>query len=137
MTHSQTDLALHWLPDAGDFNKGLAAALGHADPRERWDALVSLGGRRLDFLQTIKLDRALAKAEASLEVPQGARMKVALIGSATLDHLVPGIRIGALRRGLLVEPWLAPFGQWRQEVLDPASGLHRCAPVAVFLSLDA
>ncbi len=137
MTHPQIDLSLHWLPGPGDFNKNLAAALGNEDVHERWEALVALGGRRLDFLQTIKLDRALARAEASLDLPQRARMKVALIGSATLDHLVPGIRIGALRRGLLVESWLAPFGQWRQEILDPASGLYQFAPDAVFLSLDA
>ena len=137
MTQSRTDLALHWLPEPGDFNKDLASALGNADAHERWKALVALSGRRLDFLQTIKLDRALAKAEASLELAQGACMKVALIGSATLDHLVPGIRIGALRRGLLAEPWLAPFGQWRQEILDPASGLHQFGPDAVFLSIDA
>ena len=137
MTHPQTDLSLHWLPGPGDFNKNLAAALVNEDAHERWEALVALSVRRLDFLQTIKLDRALARAEASLDVAQGARMKVALVGSATLDHLVPGIRIGALRRGLLVEPWLAPFGQWRQEILDPVSGLHQFAPDAVFLSLDA
>jgi FkbH-like protein len=137
MTNLQTDLSLHWLPEPADFNKDLAAALGSENVRQRWEALVAISGRRLDFLQTIKLDRALARAEASLDVAQGARMKVALIGSATLDHLVPGIRIGALRRGLLVESWLAPFGQWRQEILDPASGLHEFRPDAVFLSLDA
>ncbi|HYO81142.1 MAG TPA: hypothetical protein VES20_07055, partial [Bryobacteraceae bacterium] len=68
MTHPQTDLSLHWLPEPGDFNKNLAATLANEDARERWEALVALSGRRLDFLQTIKLDRALARAEASLDV---------------------------------------------------------------------
>jgi len=137
MTHPSSDLPLHWLPVAGDFNADLAEALEIANPQERWAALVTLGGRRLDFLQTIKLDRVLAKAETALDVPKGARMRVALIGSSTLDHMIPGIRIGALRRGLLAEPWLAPFGQWRQEILNPSSGLHEFKPDAVFLSLDA
>jgi FkbH-like protein len=85
MTHPQTDLALHWLREPGDFNKDLAAILESEDAHERWNALVALSGRRLDFLQTIKLDRALAKAEASLDVARGSCMKVALVGSAILD----------------------------------------------------
>jgi FkbH-like protein len=137
MISVQSELSLHWLPDAGDFKNDLAAALAIDNPRERWMSLVALANRRLNFLETIKLDRALTKAEVLLDVPDGARMRVALVGSATLDHHVPGIRIGGLRRGLLVDTWVAPFGQWRQEILDPSSGLHEFKPDAVLLSIDA
>ena len=58
MTNLQTDLSLHWLPEPADFNKDLAAALGNENVRQRWEALIAISGRRLDFLQTIKLDRA-------------------------------------------------------------------------------
>src|SRR3546814_20149636 len=58
------------------------------------------------------------------------------LGSNTLDHLVPGIAIGALRRGLLCEIDVAPYGQWRQQILDPASALYAASPDAVLLALD-
>ncbi|MFC1459323.1 HAD-IIIC family phosphatase [Microvirga arabica] len=137
MTNQQPELPLHWLPEVIDFNAELASIFATANPRDRWEALVALSGRRLDFIQTIKLDRALSKLETLLDVPASARMKVALIGSSTLDHLIPGIRIGALRRGLLVEAWLAPYGQWRQEILDSTSGLQAFKPDAVLLSIEA
>ncbi|MET0430181.1 MAG: HAD-IIIC family phosphatase, partial [Microvirga sp.] len=137
MTAGSPGTDLHWLAMPGDFRSGLSQALAETEAEARWEALVALAGLRLDFLQTMKLDRALSRTVAFHDRPGEARIKVALVGSSTLEHLVPAIRIGALRRGLLVEPWLAPFGQWRQDILDPRSGLHRFAPNAVLLCLDS
>src|SRR3546814_17254520 len=58
------------------------------------------------------------------------------LGSNTHDHMVPGIGFGALRRGLLCEIDVAPYGQWRQQILDPASALYAAKPDAVLLALD-
>ena len=52
-------------------------------------------------------------------------------GSSTLTHLVPGIRVAGLRRGLLIEVYEAPYGTYRQELTDPASGLHAFRPTVV------
>ena len=57
-------------------------------------------------------------------------MKIALLGSITLDFLAQDFR----RMGH--EVYVPPgFDTWRQEALDPASGLHRFAPDATLLVL--
>lgn len=128
-------LALHWLPPAGDLTAALEAARNHDDPSGRWAGLMAIAGQRLDFLQTRKLDRALDGLLDGLPATT-PRLRLAVLGSGSLEHLGPGIRIGALRRGLLVDVEIGPYGQWRQQVLDPASALYGFGPDAVLLVLD-
>jgi FkbH-like protein len=64
-------------------------------------------------------------------------LRFALIGSSTLSHLHPGIRLAALRRGFLVDIYQGVYGMYRQELMDPTSGLHSFQPVVVLLALDA
>ena len=55
-------------------------------------------------------------------------MKIALLGDVTMDFFAQDFR----RDGH--EVYLAPgFGTWRQELLDPSSGIHAFAPDAVLL----
>ena len=86
----------------------------------------------------MKLDRALQR---SLEAFGGRRredaIRVAILGSSTLSQLVPGVRVGGLRRGLVVEVYEGPYGLYRQELSDPASGLHAFKPQVLLLALDA
>ncbi|MEL5879356.1 HAD-IIIC family phosphatase [Cereibacter sphaeroides] len=125
-------LELHWLPVAADFEGDLARARARAadDPPEAWRALRHLAGHRIDFLQTGRIERALRTAEAPPEVP---RLRLALLGSFTVEHLVPGLTVGALRRGLALEVHVPPYGQWRQAILDPASELAAFRPDAVLI----
>ena len=58
-------------------------------------------------------------------------MKVALLGNVTLDFLAQDFR----RAGHDVYV-PSGFDTWRQEVLDPASGLHLFAPDAVLLVME-
>lgn len=129
-------LSLHWLPPAGDFDAALAA-LRRSEPNSDalLDALTGLAGRQIDFMQSRRLDRYLSEAMPKLSA-RAPRLRLALLGSSTLDHLVPGIRIGALRRGLLLDVEVAPYGQWRQQILDPGSSLYTFKPEAVLLALD-
>ena len=129
---------LHWLLAADDFNVQAGALRGAETSDTIWRDLQALANRRLDFLQTRKLDR-LAREQAGQASANGAKppfphLKLALIGSATLDHLAPSIRVGALRRGLFVDLHIGDYGQWRQAILDPASALYAFAPDAVLLS---
>lgn len=129
-------LSLHWLPPAGDFETALADLRRGAGSAEAlFEGLTGLATRQLDFMQTRKLDRCLSELMAKLP-DRAPRLRLALLGSSTLDHLVPGIRIGALRRGLLCGIEVAPYGQWRQQILDPSSALYTCKPDAVLLALD-
>ena len=47
------------------------------------------------------------------------------------------MRVGGLRRGLVVELYEGPYGLYRQELSDPASGLHAFKPQVLLLALDA
>jgi FkbH-like protein len=126
--------ALSWLPPPGDFRQRLKCAQALDDPGSRLEALAALAQTRLGFLETIQLDKALATASGS--APAGfTKLRVALLASGTVDHLLPGIRVAGLRRRLLFELYIGSFAQYRQELLDPASGLHRFRSQFITLSL--
>jgi FkbH-like protein len=137
MTPDPAPLSLYWLPTAGDFPGEVAVARDAAnDPEALLRHLIGLAGYRLDFTQTLRIDRLLTAYRDRL--PEAApRLRLAIAGNATLEQLVPGIRVGALRRGLLVEAFVAPYGQWRQQILDPASALYAFNADAIALLLDA
>ncbi|MEA5557278.1 hypothetical protein, partial [Nodularia spumigena] len=132
---STDPLSLYWLPPAPDFTADMLAVRAAEDTGHRLDLLTALAGRRLDFLQTRRVDAAIA--ELARSAPAGAtRLRLLMMGSGSLEHLAAGIRVGALRRGLLAEIETTPFGQWRQEILDPGSRLYDFQPHAVLLALD-
>src|SRR5690348_13197570 len=129
-------LTLDWLPPPRDFRQGLSAALTEADPALRLDRLASLAGHRLGFLETLQLDRALAPCLD--QTPPGfARLKLAILGSATVDHLGPAIRVAGLRRRLLIDLFLGGFGQYRQEILEPGSAFRTFGADTILFSLTS
>jgi FkbH-like protein len=70
-------------------------------------------------------------------VPDSLKARVALLGSFTLDPFVPVLRVEAARAGLWLETYLAPYGQYLAELIDPGSGLYRFRPNVTFLTIDA
>lgn len=62
--------------------------------------------------------------------------RLAVAGSSTTAQLMPLLRLHAFCRGLRLETYEAPFGLYRQEVLDPASGLYASKPQTVLLFVD-
>ena len=70
-------------------------------------------------------------------IPEHLRTRVAMLGSFTLDPFVPVLRVEAARVGLWLEPYVAPYGQYVSELLDPDSGLYRFQPHVTFLAIDA
>jgi FkbH-like protein len=70
-------------------------------------------------------------------VPQQLRARVAMLGSFTLDPFMPVLRIEAARSGLWMDTYLAPYGQYLCELLDPGSGLYRFRPHVTFLAIDS
>jgi FkbH-like protein len=108
------------------------------DDAGRWRLLVAAAHARIDFLETAKLDRILRKTFPNgPPVVAGKPIRLALLGSSTLKHLVPAIRVGALRHGLWVEIIEGEYGQYRQEILDPDPALAAFNPHVVLLALDA
>jgi FkbH-like protein len=135
------DSDLDWLPEQVDWQQGLdeAKSLGLAEALQRYRLLAT---SRMDFARTVKLDRAVRQHIERAGLPNAGlaafrSVRLALLGSSTLTHLVPGIRVAGLRRNLLIEIYEAPYGTYRQELADTSSGLHGFAPAVVLLSLDA
>jgi FkbH-like protein len=126
---------LDWLPPAQHFGARLRDAARAETSAQRARALAALSHHRLDFLETIQLARAMNAAEAPGDALR--RHRLAIVGSATLDHLVPGIKVGGLRRNLWIDVHCGGYGQYRQEILDSASSLHGFAPQTIVFSIAA
>ncbi|HXR17366.1 MAG TPA: HAD-IIIC family phosphatase [Terriglobales bacterium] len=123
---------MDWLPPPENFRACLGLALEPSP--DRLEKLAALAQHRLGLLEIIQLDRALGSA--CLEPSQGfSSVRLAILTSATVDHLVPSIRVCGLRRRLLIDVYVGPYGQYRQQLLDAESPLHRLRPQIVLLSL--
>ncbi len=99
--------------------------------------LVAFANHDLDFVPTDMLDQILARHYG----PEPPSLGHKLAGRHTrLFNRYPadaGIRVAALRRGLHVLTYEAEYGQYRQELLDMESPLHRFRPQVVLFALDA
>jgi FkbH-like protein len=63
------------------------------------------------------------------------RARVALAGSFTTLQLTKILPLAALRHGIELEMWEAPYGQYRQELLNPESALYRGQPDFIVLAV--
>ncbi len=129
---------LAWLPELPGWSSLLETAR-QAPPETAFPALMQLAASRMDFIRAGKLDKAMQRY---LSAHDGEKLpfptiKIALLGSSTLSHLLPGIRVAGLRRGLLLEIYTGPYGLYRQELSDPLSGLHQFRPDVVCFAMDA
>lgn len=127
---------LHWLAACPDFGARHKAA--RSDGID-WAALVALSRHDLDSLETVRVAKL-----RQLHFPDGpppgtgtAPVRLALLGSLTLDQLEPGIVVGGLRRGLWVETFHSDFGQYLQDLMEPDNALGRFAPTHLLFAFDA
>lgn len=131
-------MELFWLPNRLDWGSEVrrVRSLSAADVAEN---LISLANSRIDFIQTGKLDRILLQYGEAIHpcLNRTRTVRLALIGSSTLAHLVPAIRVAALRRGFWVEIFEGHYGMYQQELADPSSELYRFKPDVVLIALDA
>ena len=128
---------LDWLPERSDWSSLLAATKCEAG--SKLDSFRKLAQNRVDFISANRLDKALQRHLADLEgaAPTLPRVRLAVLGSSMISHLLPHIRLGAFRRGLLVEVYEGPFGMYRQELAEQTGALHSFAPDVVLFALDA
>jgi FkbH-like protein len=127
---------LDWLPERTDW--GRLTEVRDYPPREALAHFRVFANSRMDFARAWRLDKTFQRYRSENDLSSlvpGVRL--ALIGSSTLSHLHAGIRLGGLRRGILVDVYEGIYGMYRQELMDPNSGLHRFAPDAILLSLDS
>ena len=125
-----------WLPMAQDVRSRLRAF--PTDVEAACNEAMALANTRLDFSLTNALDGVIRKAFPACPAPLANQaIRLALLGSCTLAHLQPAIRVGAIRRGMWVDIYEANYGQYLHELADPHSGLHGFHPTAILIALDA
>src|SRR5690606_36138365 len=111
-------------------------------PPFRLATATRLAGFRRDFTLTNRWDRLRAPALRMVhdgDAPQsGLRpLRMALLSSHSVDHLLPAIRVAGLQRGLALSLQVAPYGLYRQALLGDDPELSAFAPQMVVLALDA
>ena len=137
MAFNSSLLEMAWLPDLADW-AGRLSAVGTTSELPVWKELAALANARLGYTQTLRLDRALRRrfAEAPPEGLETRPIRLAVLGSSTVEHLFAGLRVGALRHGLWIDLHAVDYGQYLQAILDPASSLHRFKPDAILFAFD-
>jgi FkbH-like protein len=127
---------LHWLPTIPDWRQRLRIL--PADLATAWDNAVALANARLNFVLTNALDETLRRVlPAGPERLVTKKVRLAVIGSSTLTHLLAGIRTAGLRRGIWIDTYENEYGQYLQELSDADSALHEFKPTAILVALDA
>ena len=128
---------LHWLPVAADLSAELRRTAGA--PRIEWQELVRLANLRLDFLQTHKLDKTVQQSLAAgkTQASPWRALKLAILSSSTSDHLLPALRVGALRRNLQLQTFTGDYGMYLQELQQETSALVAFKPDVVLFSFHA
>jgi FkbH-like protein len=127
--------SLAWLPRAPeDFAARCKALVADPAPGAAFRALANHG---LDDNQLGRLGRAITKVAAEGRVLAPLEpFRLGLLGSGTLDLLVPLLVASAARHGLLLECIQGDYGQIVQEALDPDSRINTACPDAVLLAID-
>ena len=133
---------LLWLAEHPDLSAAIGEVKREPDPLARLEATTRLANYRRDFTLATRLDRlaseglqAVTNGEASVAGLQPLR--IALLASHTVDHLVPAIRVAGLQRGLALKVHVAPYGLYRQALLMEDAELASFAPQLIVLALDA
>ncbi|TWI57437.1 HAD superfamily phosphatase (TIGR01681 family)/FkbH-like protein [Pseudomonas duriflava] len=135
--------SLLWLPSHPDLDAALGEAKRETDPMTRLALAVQLAGYRRDFTLTARMDKLATEGLATLaETGDWAAhrltpLRVALLSSHTVDHLVPAIRVAGLNRRLAVSVHVAPYGMYRQCLLAEDPALTAFDPQILVLALDA
>ncbi|MBN1493542.1 MAG: HAD family hydrolase [Candidatus Omnitrophica bacterium] len=63
-------------------------------------------------------------------------IKVSFVGNTTLDVISRNVIASALCRGISISEYVAPYGQYQQEALNPQSGLYAAKPSVIFFQLS-
>lgn len=126
----------HWLPEHPNFRSELSKIKQSARNNDNsFQQVRLLANHNLDFRQINRIDSLISQLPMGHTFP--SKLRLAILGSSTVEHLVPSIRVAALRRGLWIEVYVAPYGLYHQEILNPASTLYQFAPDVVLMALGA
>jgi FkbH-like protein len=88
-----------------------------------------------DFNFLTRAARFGERLAGALPAGPGRTVKIGVLVTSTTDLMVPLLKLACLRDGWRAEVQVAPFGNVRQEVLNPASTLFAGAPDFLILGL--
>jgi FkbH-like protein len=103
---------------------------------EAWGVLRESVKAASSYRTLTAADKLLGQLRKSTEVPCRRRCRIGLLGSTTLDLLIPVLRVVCFAHDIDVQIYQGPFGQYQQEILDPHSGLASFAPEVVIIATD-
>src|SRR5215510_3777191 len=63
-------------------------------------------------------------------------VKLAMLTSYTTDFVLPLLEVDLMASGIRAELYKPHFNQFRQEILDPNSGLYRAAPEVTIVGFN-
>jgi len=84
----------------------------------------------------IKSEKIINKILLSGQFKSRKSIKLAILGSSTTSFLVPVIQAYCFRAGIHAHIYEGGYNSYRQEILDPQSGLHTFKPDAVAIILN-
>ncbi len=129
---------LYWLtPPAADLSAEFRRLA--AEKSVPWSDLTRLANTRLDFVQTTRLDRILGRSLQAGNASEGAwrNLNFAVLSASTADHLLPALRVAALRRNLALRTYAGDYGMYRQSLQDEQSELYAFGPDVLLFAFDA
>jgi FkbH-like protein len=129
---------MYWLPQNPDFFKQINE-IKKASFKESWALLTAIAQYDLNFLETIQIDKVLNDKYGNVPPDEISTepIRLAILSSCTVEQLLPGIRVAALRRNLWLSTYVTDYGQSLQELMDPSSSLHQFRPTVVLIAFDA
>jgi FkbH-like protein len=142
--HGDHDLALSLYVDAASASEtpGAELCLKIARSHERlgrhpdaWAWLASVVDAGDSFRSWSAASSMLARLRAHGAPPGTRSCRVALSGSYTIDQLAAMLPLAALRLGVDLEVHTGLYGQYQQDLLDPASVLYATQPDQIVLAV--
>lgn len=85
----------------------------------------------------VRTERLLEKVVSAKAIKSRRTIRLALLSSSTTGLLAPVLRAACFTRGIELELYEGVYGSYRQEVLDPTSGLYRFRPDAVVFLVNS
>lgn len=132
---------LPWLPRHTDLSGAIRKARDLPAAAQRLRAMIDLTGHDRDVVATGRIDRVAVgclRALTAEDLPTGLTpMRIAILASHTVDHLVPSIRVGGLGRRMDLSVFVGTYGLYRQALLGRDEDLATFGPQILLLALDA
>lgn len=128
---------LYWLPESPDLSVDLRRL--SSEKQLNWAELVRIANTRMDFVQTNRLDKILQRflATEGNDAAPWRSLRMAVLGSSTMDHLLPALRVAALRRNLSLHTFSGDYGMYFQDLQDEASALFEFKPDIMLFAFHA